>query len=463
MSIFKAYDIRGIYGDNLTEKDAYKIGFYLAKYLNLSEIKIGSDVRLSSENLTKYLMKGFIDANCSVIYLGALSTPNFYYSLFSNVSCGVMVTASHNPKEYNGFKIIFNGTSFDSRNGLYNIEKLVKEDLFELSEHFESLGIEKLSFFDFLLKNNIFSLDTNLEYTNYLLKIFGEIFDEEEKKSLSNLIFSVDFSSGMSSIAILKFLKKINLNVNCYNEIPDGNFPSHSPDPVKAENYLKKIENNSMFSFAFDGDGDRIVLFDENNELVLPDYMIALLIDYFSSFDKKFVCDLRASRILVEIAKEKQVELKFMRVGRAFYSDYMKENNCVFGAELSGHMFFRKFNYLDNPDIALIYLLKIILNEYKSSDNFKFSEFISKYKKYYKKKEINLEVTNSDNVLENIKEKFKENLILELDGLSFDFNSWWFNIRKSNTEPVLKVNIEGVSKEIVENEFEKLKQLILTS
>lgn len=462
MSIFKAYDIRGVYNDNLTEKDAYKIGFYLAKYLNLSEIKIGHDIRISSESLTKYLIKGFIDANCSVIYLGKISTPNFYYSLFSNVSSGVMVTASHNPKEYNGFKIISNGVSFDSRNGLYNVEKLVNEDLFELLEHFDLNSIEKLSLEEFLSKNNVSYLYPVFEYREFLIQIFNEVFNKDEKELLKKLNFSIDFSSGMSSIAILEFFKKIDFEVKVYNENPDGNFPSHSPDPIKAENYLKEIKNDSMFSFAFDGDGDRLVLFDEKNDLILADYMIALLIDYFSKTDNKFVCDLRASKILLEITKEKKIELKLMRVGRAFYSDYMKETDCVFGAELSGHMFFRKFGFLDNPDIALIYLLKIILDEYKNNLNFKLSEFILKYKKYYKKREINLEVKNSDIIFEKLKNDFSKNLVLELDGLSFDFKTYWFNIRKSNTEPVLKINFEGISKEKVETEFEKLKEFIFS-
>ncbi len=462
MSIFKAYDIRGIYGENLTEKDAYKIGFYLGKYLKLTEIKIGHDTRLSSESLTKYLVKGLLDANCNVIYLGLISTPNFYYSLFSGTENGVMVTASHNSKEYNGFKIMSNGNSFDSRNGLYNIEKLVNEDLFELSESFESIHLEKISLSDFLVKNNILSLNTKEDYIQYLLDLYLEIFSDEEKKAISDLIFSIDFSSGMSSIAITEFFKKINLEVKYYNEVLDGDFPNHSPDPVKAEDYLKQIENDSMFSFVFDGDGDRIVLYNEKNDLVLPDYMIALLINYFSKDEKNFVCDLRASKFLSEIALDKNLNLKLMRVGRAFYSDYMKENDCIFGAELSGHMFFRKFNFLDNPDVALIYLLKIITLEYLKDENFRFSNFISKYMKYYKKKEINLEVVNSDNVLDSIKENFKENLILELDGLSFNFDSYWFNIRKSNTEPVLKINIEGISKKIVDLEFEKLKNLIMS-
>ena len=209
MGIFKAYDIRGIYGENLTEKDAYKIGFYLAKYLNLNEIKIGYDTRVSSEELTKYLMKGFIDANCQVICVGLLSTPNFYFSLFSENSSGVMVTASHNSKEYNGFKIIYDGNSFDSRNGLYNVEKLVVEDLLELSEHFESLHLEKVSLSEFMVKNNILQVSKKEEYVKYLGDSFNTIITEKEKKTLSTINFSIDFSSGMSSIAVSSLFEKL--------------------------------------------------------------------------------------------------------------------------------------------------------------------------------------------------------------------------------------------------------------
>ncbi len=461
MGIFKAYDIRGIYGENLTEKEAYKIGFYLAKYLNLNEIKIGYDTRVSSESLTKYLMKGFIDANCQVICVGMLSTPNFYFSLFSqNSSTGVMVTASHNSKEYNGFKIIFEGNSFDSRNGLYNVEKLVVEDLLELSEHFDGLHLEKVTLSEFISKNNIVQISKKEDYVQYLSNSFNNIFTEKEKKTLRTINFSIDFSSGMSSIAVSSLFEKLEVKFNSYNDTCDGNFPNHSPDPIKAQDYLKKIENNSEFTVAFDGDGDRIVLYDEKNEVVLPDYMIALLIDYFSKENKEFVCDLRASKILLELAEERNVNLKLMRVGRAFYTDFMKEKDCFYGAELSGHMFFKEFNYLDNPDLALIYLLKIICIEHSKEKEFKFSKVIEKYMKYYKIPEVCIKVENLDDALKKVFENYKDNLVMEIDGYSFEFEKYWFNIRKSNTESVLKINIEGITKEIVEEKMKNLQKLI---
>lgn len=464
MSIFKAYDIRGIYKENLSKKDAYLIGFYVVKYLNLNTIKIAHDKRLSYNSLTKYLIQGIIDADSNVEYLGFSSTPQFYYSLFEGINSGIMVTASHNSKEYNGFKIMNNLESFDSRNGLYELEKVIKSDEFNLNSKFEEIDkeLKNISLNKLLSNLNIKTQDYLLSYTNFISKIYENILSLEEKEILEQINFSLDFSSGMSSQAIIPFLSKTNLKYTLINEKIDGTFPIHSPDPLKAKDFLKTQNSLGNFTATFDGDGDRIVFYDENKNLILTDYIIAILIDFFSDLNhQNFVCDLRASRIISDIARKKNLNLELLRVGRAFYKEFMDNNSCIFGAELSGHLFFKDFHNLDNPEIALIYVLKIYALELLKNKTTKFSELFKKYKKYFKVEELNLSVKDPDEAIETLKEKYNSNIVSTTDGVSFDIGDFWFNIRKSNTENILRINLEGINEEICLDELKKLKELLL--
>jgi phosphomannomutase len=461
--IFKAYDVRGVYERDLDEKDAYLIGYYFVKYLGLDELKVSHDCRLSSNSLCKFFIKGLLDASCRPIYQGLSSTPNFYYSLFEGVSSGVMITASHNSKEYNGFKFMNNLESFDSRNGLKEIEKLVLEDKDKRADNF--LDIEKeikgLSLVVFLQKEKVeTSLKLN-EYVNCLEDYYNMNLDGDEKKALENVKIGFDFSSGVSSLALVPFLKKIGLNCVFLNDQLDGNFLVHAPDPTKAGEFLEGKKDLGVDLFmVFDGDGDRVVFYDENSKQVLPDYPMALLIDYFSENSDKFVVDLRASRIISDICDEKKVKLDLLRVGRSFYQDFMRENDVMFGGELSGHLFFKDFKYLDNPDFAVIYMLKIIAREILNNGSFSFLKLVEKYKKYYKIPETNMVVDDATKVLDSLKDEYGEYLILKLDGYSFDCESFWFNVRKSNTEPKIRITFEGYEEVQTKEEFDKLIEFI---
>ena len=462
--IFKAYDVRGVYGSELTEKDAYMIAYYFVKFTGLRKLKVSFDARESSEVLCIYFMRGLIDARCEPFCQGVSSTPCFYYSLFDGVNSGVMITASHNSKEYNGFKFMLGLESFDSRNGLLDVEKLVCEDLDDLNSGYarveEELKGVKLD--DFIRQNGIDYSSKLNSYIAFLERYYKKILNSKERDVLRNLNLVFDFSSGVSSLALVPFFEKIGLDFVALNEKPDGSFPVHKPDPKEAKEYLKSRDDLKADCFmVFDGDGDRVLFYDEKRNQVLPDYPIALLIDYFITKGSHFVVDLRISRVVSDMCKDRGALLELLRVGRSFYQDFMKKNDCVFGAELSGHLFFRDFKYLDNPDFAVIHMLKIFAREIlDKGEKFVFSKMLERYKKYYKLPEESLVVNDSSRVLEAIKKKYKKSLISEVDGYSFDAGEYWFNVRRSNTEPRMRVSFEGLHEKKTKDEFNNLIEFI---
>ncbi len=445
MGIYKAYDIRGIYGLELKEIDSYLFAYYFAKKYNVKEIKIANDCRNSRETLSKFLIEGFLDANCKVEYLGLSSTVNFYFSLFEGINSGIMITASHNSKEYNGFKIILNGKSFDGRNGLEKMEETILEDKDNKIRDFEQVKnqINAYSLKEFLDIKEIETKSKLNLYIDYLRKLIHLKLHSNEIEILKKNIIGLDFSSGMSSLALKKTLELEGFNIVSYNFIPDGNFPNHEPEPREAEEFVKNIKENFSFLAAFDGDGDRIGFYDENKKLIPLDYIICKYIEYFSEGHKNFICDLRISKIAIELAKNKKLKLNLMKVGRAYYKDYLDENLGVFGAELSGHLFFESFNNYDNPDVALIFMMKIYAENLLKKNDLKFSELFKKYEKYTKFPETNLKVQDGEKILETFKKMYEKNIVMDIDGLSFDFKSYWFNIRKSNTENLIRLTFEG--------------------
>ena len=248
MSIYKAYDIRGIYGEDLTQKEAYLFGYYLVKFTSIDKIKISHDLRNSYMPLTKFLIQGLIDANCEVIYLGENSTPSFYYSLFHGINTGIMITASHNAKEYNGFKTVISGDSLDSTNGLFEVEKLAKKDSENKLNDFNLIkeSIEKENFFDFLTEREIEKSNDVKDYVTYLRDFYDRTLTEDEKNVLESIKFTLDLSSGVSGLTIPNLAQALRFRVNLINHIPDGNFPNHSPDPLKARLY-KKFKSKEYF------------------------------------------------------------------------------------------------------------------------------------------------------------------------------------------------------------------------
>jgi phosphomannomutase len=416
--IFKAYDIRGIYGEQLNEDTAYKIGRAFVVYVG-PKIVVARDNRLSSDSLFEALARGINDQGGDVYDIGLSTSPMFYYAV-SNLDCdgGIIITASHNPSNYNGFKMVRgDAMPLSGEDGIDEIKRLVE-------------------------KNDFVSLEKGKIYTKDIARDYINSF--ERKKH--NLKVVVDTANSVSGLIVGEMLSGVQL-LHIYSEL-DGNFPNHEPNPLKEENIKdlreKVLEYGADMGISFDGDGDRVFFIDERGELISSDLIIALIAKLI---DKKVLYDIRCSNIVKETAKESVM----YRVGHSFIKQKMKNDDIFFGGEYSGHYYLKQgSSYYESP-YFVIYKL------FEAMENKKLSELIAPFKKYYHSGELNFEVKDKQLVIEEIEKKYSQGRITKIDGIRIDFGDWWFLLRGSNTEPVLRLIIEAKSKELLED---KIKELV---
>jgi phosphomannomutase len=434
-NIFKAYDIRGIYGKDLNEDTAFKIGesfaVFLKKKLNKEDLTIvlGKDNRSSSNSLFNFIKRGILSQSVNVIDIGLSTTPLFYFSVANfNYDGGIIVTASHNPKEYNGFKIIGpKAEPISETTGLLEIKELVEKNVFEKKNPGKE---EKKSFLNEYVSFNSFNDD------------------------FSDFKIVVDTANSVSGIVVSNFLPSA---IHIFDYL-DGNFPNHEPDPLKKENTedLKKeiIKQEADLGVAFDGDGDRIFFLDEKGETIPCDLILALMAVSVIKDKEKILYDLRSSNIVKEIIEILGGAAIPSRVGHSFIKEKMKQEDIVFGGEYSGHFFSKNHYFTECPYFVLFTILKILKTE-----KLKMSQLIKPLKKYFHSGEINFKVENKEEKIKKIKEKYKEGTITEIDGLRIDFPDWWFLVRPSNTEPLIRLIVEAKNKEIMEKKVEELTKL----
>ena len=432
--IFKSYDIRGVFGDTLTLQDAYKIGHSFADYVDSESILIGHDGRLSNMEMLNAVASGVSNSGKSVLYVGLVPT-DVVYSLSGLLELpGIVITASHNPKEYNGLKLCNSGAvPIGEHSGLLEIKNNIKNiDFGEISNlHLET--------------NN--ELDLYFQHIQKLVK---------PEKVSSHLKFGVDGGNGaIGSIfeeisAIYKF--------NCeklYMEV-DGNFPNHPADPSNNEN-LKEIiklvqEKKLDFGVAFDGDADRAVFIDDTGKVVSGSMMTTLIADYLSEKkdNLKVVYNVNVSPHALSILESKNISLFRCKVGHSNIKAMMKELHADFGGEHSAHFYYKDNYFADSAILTLLMLMSIVSERGK-----KVSSMIDEYNFPPSSGEINFTVESVNDSLEKIKTVFSGNFD-ELDGLSYVDENFWFNVRGSNTEPKLRVNIEASSQKILEEVLEKI-------
>ncbi len=411
--IFKAYDIRGVYPDELNEETGYKIGRAVAKFLKAKEIVIGRDNRPSSDNLFKVLSEGVRDQGVNVIDIGLTTTPMFYFAVAKwGIKGGAMITASHNPPEYNGFKVVQKDAMPVSENsGLKKIKKLVEKNKFKTKNRGE---IKKRA----ILK----------EYIENILR-FNDL------GSIRPFKISVDTNGGTTKLVISELFKK--LPVQEVSEKPD-------------------------FGMVFDGDGDRILFIDEKKQKINPDLITAFLINYFFKNKSKILYTNIASKVVKEEIEKANNAPICSKVGHAFVKERMHKERAIFAAGSSGHYYFKDNYSIESPFIVLMRILKIL-----SKENKPFSELIKPFQRYYLER-INFPVKNvgysTSHIMKEIEKKYKKiGKISRLDGLTIEFPDYWFNLRASNTEPLLRLTVEANTKELLEQKKKELSKLILSS
>lgn len=440
MSAFKAYDIRGIYNRDFDKKTAYKIGFFLKELFDASEIAVCRDKRLSSDEIFENLCKGICDSGATVYDYGYTTTPMSYYiSINKGYKTTVMITASHNPKEYNGFKISGpGGAPVGKEEGLLKLEELVCGGEIIPSEE----------------KGKIISSSIKEEYVSFMKK---------KLKKVSNLNITVDCSSGMAGlIAEDIFGKKASYLLN----EPDGEFKVHSPNPLEedARRLITEevVKNKSDIGIIFDGDADRVMFIDNKGRFVSPDLMINVLAyALVNGNGERVVCDIRSSKSCSDYIKLLGGEPYIWKVGHVFAKKKLREIDAIYGGELAGHYYFKEFGYCDSAVLAAIYILNTVA-EWKR-DHIHLADFIDEFSSWTSSGELNFKIENKEEIMKKVKEKYeKENVIkfYDFDGIRFDFDDWWFNMRKSNTEPYLRLVVEANSKSLLDEKIEEISGLI---
>lgn len=439
--IFKAYDIRGIYPTDINKEVAYNIGRALVQYAGAKKIAVGHDMRESSLELEEGLIKGITDQGADVIKIGLSTTPMAYFASWKlDVDVSAVITASHNPAEWNGMKMCKKGAiPIGEGDGMEEIKALAIGG--EFSEPEKTGNVEE-------------NINLKAEYINYIAGFF--------KKGVAKKKVVIDFANGMG-IVDKKVYEKISADVeivSLYDNL-DGTFPNHEANPLKTETLVslqkKVLEESADLGIAYDGDADRIGFVDEKGEVVPMDYMIALLA---KEILKKYpgglvLMDLRSSNAVKEVIEEAGGQVHRCRVGHSLIKRQMRKENAVFAGELSGHYFFAENSKAEMATLAAVTILNL-LNETGK----KMSELTADLKRYFHSGEINSEVADKQIVFNKLKGKYGDGKIDELDGVRIDYPDWWFNVRASNTEPVIRLNLEAKTKEMMEQKKEEVLSLV---
>ena len=435
-SIFKAYDIRGIVPKQLNNELAERIGKAIVSFLGCKNVVVGQDMREHSKELTESLIKGITFMGADVIYIGMCTTPmNYHANGMFGADASVMVTASHNTSEWNGFKICKKeAIPLSGETGIQEIKELAKNNKFPPAEEKGKVEVKEIieSYKDFI----------------------KEHYHNPENKKIKMV---VDCANSMG-LYELKSLELPNIEIIPLFDELDSSFPNHEANPLKSET-LKDLqekvkEKGADLGVAFDGDADRCGFVDEKGNIIRSDFITALIAKdiLLEKGSRKIFFDLRSSKVVKEVIEKKGGDALMCRVGHAFIKSQMREEEAVFAGELSGHFYFSENFNTESSALAIVRIINIILKEKKQ-----FSELVNELKIYSQSGEINREVSNPDKVMKKVEERYRDGKTYHLDGVSVEYKDWWFNIRKSNTEPILRINLEADSEELME---EKIKEIL---
>ncbi|MBP6975948.1 MAG: phosphomannomutase/phosphoglucomutase [Candidatus Moranbacteria bacterium] len=438
--IFKAYDIRGVYGTDFDETDAYAIGRATVDFLGCQRLAVGRDARVSSPVLFEGFTRGAMEAGADILDLGVITTPMVYFAAGRlDIDAAISITASHNPPEYNGMKICLRGAlPVGEASGLSAIRDIVLKGEFKTPEKIGSLIPEdiKPAYYGFFasfaeLKNHHFSLviDTANAMGVLELPIYEQLFE--------------------------------NLNmIRLYDDLAHP-FSAHEANPLKTETLdelrVRVLTEKADLGIAYDGDADRIGFVDEMGQIIPMDLITALLAK--EVLKKKpgatILYDLRSSRSVKEFIEENGGQALECRVGHAFIKQQMREAGAIFAGELSGHYYFEENSLAEAGTLPALLLLNLMAETGQP-----ISALVAETKRYCHSGEINSEVTDKDAVLAKLRAHYADGKQHELDGLKVDYPDWWFNVRPSNTEPLLRLNLEAATPEQMAAKRDELLNLI---
>ena len=435
--IFKAYDIRGIYGKDLTDEVAYRIGRAYATFTGCKKVVVARDIRPHSEPLFAALAQGLTEQGADVIDLGHGSTPMSY---FANGKLGadgsVMITASHNTAEWNGFKLCrAQAVPISGATGILDIERIANAGAFAP----KASAAGKVSAYDILP-----------EYARHVAQ-FAHL-----KRPVH---VAIDFANGMG-IWEAKTLQGL-ITWDGLFETPDGTFPNHEANPLHTATLrdlqAKVRAGRYAFGVAYDGDADRAGFIDERGEIIPMDLITALVAqDVLATRKGAIFYDLRSSWVVKEVIEAAGGTPMMSRVGHAFIKQQMREHDALFAGELSGHYYFKDNYTAESSAMAILSLANIV-----SKSDRPLSALIAPLRKYFASGEINTRVSRDPQaILSEIRAQYADGRLFELDGVSVEYNDWWFNVRCSNTEPLVRLNLEAKTQAVMENKRDEVLAII---
>ena len=445
MGAFHAYDIRGVYNVDFDKHTAYKVGYFIPELLGTDKVLVGRDCRVSSPEVHDYLVKGITDAGADVYDIGLSTTPMVYFGTANyGFKASVQITASHNPKEYNGMKVSRENAlpvGFDS--GLGQIQEWINEGK-------PTPAAEK--------RGKVIPMDIHKDYLDFLLKYKGDY---------SGLKIAFDISNGMAGL----YAREIFGDTPDYIfEEMDGSFPNHEPNPLIPKNVepLQALvrEKGSDIGVIYDGDADRVMFVDNEGKFISPDLMIAVLGHYYveeRGLKGIVLQDIRSSKAVGEYLAPMGCTMETWKVGRAFAAKKLRDLDGVWGGELAGHYYFRDFFYSDSGLLASMLILRVVAS--MKEKGVTLSELIGKIARYQNSGEINFRIEDKKGAMDAVRDFFttreEPTAQMDFDGYRVEFPDWWFNIRPSNTEPYLRFICEATSTELLNEKVEQTKKLLV--
>ncbi|MGE5343315.1 MAG: phosphomannomutase/phosphoglucomutase [Candidatus Omnitrophota bacterium] len=445
-NIFHAYDIRGVYPTQIDEESVYQIAMGYASIFKPKTVAVGMDARLSSPSLKESLIRGLVDSGIDVIDIGKVTTDMIYFAVgFYNYSGGIVVSASHNPGQYNGLKMVREGAAaISSDTGLFELRDALMEN-----------RIPKPS--PEAKKGTVQTQDMMNDYIRHVLSFI-------DKTAIASFRFVANGNFGFVGNSIRPIVDELKLDMIPLNMEPDGSFPKGSPDPLLPENQKETSmvirETGADFGVAWDADADRVMFFDETGRFISGAYIGALLCKIMTrKFGKgTFICDPRTTWPFLDAIKQNDGVGVVSKCGHTFMKDKMRSLNALFATEMSAHYYFRDNYYADNGVIPFLLILA-----YLSTEKKKFSEIMEPFMAgHFMSGEVNYRVVDVHALIEKIKVAYEtKGKIDTIDGLSVESTQWRFNVRPSNTEPLLRLNIEARQSELVDQIKKEIESIIL--